>query len=460
MAVAHLESHGFDMRAARDGKTALKRVATAPVDLILLDVEMPGLDGYETCRRLKAAPASAHIPVVFMTSHTDVQSKVTALSVGAVDYITKPFEPLELLARVRTHLRIGELQETLASRNLELEALTASLAQRVAEQVQTLVERNEEVERLNRHLRTQVQDRSSALSHALRRLSEGRDDDESLDGRVLDGRYEVQAPLAKGGMGAVYTGLDRQSGQAVAIKVIRGDGVHPEQIARFLREAKMAAKVDHPAVVRMLHIDIHDDGLLYQVQELVPGATLLAVLEQHGHLPAGQAARLLSVLAGALAAAHAVGVVHRDLKPSNIILTDTSPGLKLVDFGISKGGADHPEDNSTQDGFAMESNITQVGQAVGTPGFMSPEQRFGLSEGPASDVFAFGILAHLVFTGARSKDGVATKMPPSIGNLIGLCGNYEPDSRPQAQAIAVELSAFADAAGVPPLHVLGISTVD
>ena len=121
VAVDHLEQAGFAARAARSGESGLKRAGAA--QLVLLDVEMPGWDGFETCRRLKADPDLAAIPVIFMTSHRDVEMKVQALAAGGVDYVTKPFEPPELLARVRTHLRLAELQAQVEERNRELEAL-------------------------------------------------------------------------------------------------------------------------------------------------------------------------------------------------------------------------------------------------------------------------------------------------------------------------------------------------
>lgn len=131
IAVDLLTAYSFDIRTARDGRIGLRRARNGDPDLILLDVQMPGIDGYETCKQLKADPALAGIPVIFMTARSDVQDKVRAFEVGGVDYVTKPFEARELLARVRTQLKLRALQKALSERNERLE-------ERVAEQTASL----------------------------------------------------------------------------------------------------------------------------------------------------------------------------------------------------------------------------------------------------------------------------------------------------------------------------------
>ncbi len=122
-----LESAGFEVLVATDGRQALQRAARGNPDLILLDVVMPGLDGYQTCRRLKDDPELRDIPVIFMTALHDTREKLTAFAAGGVDYITKPFEHDEVLVRVRTHLSLRRLQHDLETRNRQLETTTAQL---------------------------------------------------------------------------------------------------------------------------------------------------------------------------------------------------------------------------------------------------------------------------------------------------------------------------------------------
>lgn len=134
----------YRVRVIPNGKLALQSVATMPPDLILLDIMMPGLDGYAVCAQLKADPATAAIPIIFITALNEPLDKVKAFGIGAVDYITKPFQIEEVLARVRTHLRIHELQgqlevanAQLTARNAELEARNAAL-QEALDTIRTL----------------------------------------------------------------------------------------------------------------------------------------------------------------------------------------------------------------------------------------------------------------------------------------------------------------------------------
>lgn len=124
--VEYLEDTGYEVLVALDGEEALKRAAYTQPDLILLDVMMPGIDGFETCRRLKADAGTAQIPVIFMTALDDVADKVAAFKAGGVDYVSKPFRPEELLARVRIHLALRRAQRDLAQRNEALEVEIAA----------------------------------------------------------------------------------------------------------------------------------------------------------------------------------------------------------------------------------------------------------------------------------------------------------------------------------------------
>lgn len=140
-----LESAGLEIRVAVDGQSALETVEYELPALILLDVEMPGIDGFETCSRLKANPVTQHIPIIFMTALADTANKVKGLSLGAIDYITKPFEQEEVLARVRVHLQLHHLTQTLEEKsevlqqqNCLLEQLTNQLEQRVEERTAAL----------------------------------------------------------------------------------------------------------------------------------------------------------------------------------------------------------------------------------------------------------------------------------------------------------------------------------
>ncbi|MGL5063922.1 MAG: sensor histidine kinase [Microcoleus sp.] len=134
-----LSDAGYEVITAIDGDRALKRVQSYPPDLILLDIQMPGIDGFETCKRLKADPETASIPIVFMTALSDTDSKVKGFDLGAVDYITKPFQEKEVLARVKTHLQLRQLTKNLEQRVAEKTAdLEAALTQLQQSQIQLI----------------------------------------------------------------------------------------------------------------------------------------------------------------------------------------------------------------------------------------------------------------------------------------------------------------------------------
>ena len=140
-----LEGRGYHLLIAKNGESALKIVHKACPDLILLDIMMPEMDGFEVCRCLKADPATQEIPVIFLSALVDTKDKVHGLDLGAVDYITKPFQPEEVIARVNTHLTIHRLKRDLALKNEELRDMNENLERKVAERSRQLLKSREGV---------------------------------------------------------------------------------------------------------------------------------------------------------------------------------------------------------------------------------------------------------------------------------------------------------------------------
>jgi len=152
---------GFEILVARDGESALQKVNYALPDLILLDVMMPGIDGFETCRQLQSQPQTNEIPVIFMTALSESHDKVKGLSLGAVDYITKPFQQEEVLARVQLHLKLHSLKRSLADQNHQLK-----------QEIETRKAAEVALQQLNHELEDRVAARTQALSRALEDLKQ------------------------------------------------------------------------------------------------------------------------------------------------------------------------------------------------------------------------------------------------------------------------------------------------
>ncbi len=205
--------------------------------------------------------------------------------------------------------------------------------------------------------------------------------------------YEILRELGRGGMGVVYKARQLRLNRAVALKMIlAGQHAGAESAARFLAEAEAVAKLQHPNIVQIFHIDEHA-GYPYFEMELVGGGSLADQLDGTP-LPPRSAARLVETLAGAMAEAHRQGVVHRDLKPGNILLTPEGVP-KVVDFGLAKL-------------VDVESGLTRTDSILGSPSYMAPEQAEGRTNqaGPAADVYALGAILYELLTGRPPFRGV------------------------------------------------------
>ncbi|MGL5063178.1 MAG: hybrid sensor histidine kinase/response regulator [Microcoleus sp.] len=174
-----LSELGFKVLVARTGESAIKKVEYSPPDLILLDVIMPEVDGFETCRRLKANSAAKEIPVIFMTALNSTEDKVKAFSVGAVDYVTKPIQNEEVLARVKAHLSINRLTRKLQEQNIQLQQEIADRRQaqtnlrHLAEQLEKRVaDRTAELSQTNDRLQAQVKERQKMQESLYQSLQE------------------------------------------------------------------------------------------------------------------------------------------------------------------------------------------------------------------------------------------------------------------------------------------------
>src|SRR5262245_660774 len=249
-------------------------------------------------------------------------------------------------------------------------------------------------------------------------------------GTVFDGRYRIIGLLGRGGMGEVFRADDLRLGQPVALKLLPGDlQSDPVRLAQFHNEVRVARQVSHPNVCR-----VHDigecDGLLYLSMEYVDGEDLASSLRRIGRFPEDRATEIARQLCAGIAAAHQKGIVHRDLKPANVML-DAKGHVRVMDFGLAA--------------------IGQVDDIrAGTPAYMAPEQLLGREVGPASDIFALGLIMYEMYTGKRvfsaktigdlvnqHESGVltppstlVTTLDASVERVILRCLEADPGRRP------------------------------
>ena len=212
-------------------------------------------------------------------------------------------------------------------------------------------------------------------------------------GRVVAGRYRLRRLLGHGGMGAVWLAHDETLHRPVAIKQVLLTGLETGEErstarARLLREARLAARVNHPGTVQVYDL-VEEAGHPWIVMEALPGRTLEAALREDGPLPVDQATSIGLRLLDALQATHRAGIVHRDVKPSNLQLCD-GPRVVLTDFGIASATDDRPGGSTCT--------------IVGSPAYMSPERVHGADLGPASDFFSLGATLYAAVEG-RSPFG-------------------------------------------------------
>ena len=214
----------------------------------------------------------------------------------------------------------------------------------------------------------------------------------------LRGRYAIERTLGRGGMGAVYLARDLQLDRLVALKVLPSEFATQTNLReRFVRETRTAASFSHPNIVPVFSIEDHD-GLLAFAMGYVEGESVAELVKRTGPLSVRDAVRLLQDVGYALAYAHGRGVVHRDIKPDNIMIERATGRALVMDFGISR----------TIDTSTIAPGLTRVGEVVGTPEFMSPEQATGDHVDGRSDLYSLGLVVWFALVGELAISGETT----------------------------------------------------
>jgi serine/threonine-protein kinase len=273
------------------------------------------------------------------------------------------------------------------------------------------------------------------------------------------GRYRLQAPIGKGGMGEVWLAWDLTLRRNVALKILRSaDTPSPEAVKRFEREAHAAGQLHGPHIVQIFDFGASEDGLYYIAMEYLTGMNLATLVERFGPMPSARAIRVAMQVCTALEDAHNAGIIHRDLKPQNLFMTrvgDDSDFVKLLDFGIVRLRAPGPE----------SANLTWTGTMIGTPAYLAPEVWSGTPADERSDIYSLGVTLHYLLSGATPFDGLTvaqmrsaqlagvhpalllpTMLPSdeALKALVLRCLAWNPDDRmPSARQLHEELAALA-----------------
>ena len=408
-----LERRGYRVLTADDGQPALDLVAREQVDLILLDIMMPGLDGIEVLKTLRSRHSASELPVIMTTAKGDSRDVVEALDLGANDYVTKPIDFAVVLARVQ------------------------------------------------KELRTRVQRPAGAATPPPQKPTA-----EFGPGAVVEGRYRLETKLGSGNFGAVYRATHVDLGRPVAVKILQTRVEESEAaLERFRAEGRAACLVRHPNAVSVHDFGVTVHGSAYLVMELLEGRSLAEELKRSGRLSPARVAEILPPICAVLVQAHSAGIVHRDIKPENVFVhveNDTEgvrETVKVLDFGIAKLVGDH----------VSNQNLTAEGFILGTPAYMAPERLKNLPYDGRSDVYSLGCLLFQLLTGRLPFPGkpgepmamllmhlndpppspltLVPDLPESVDRVVLRCLAKDPEARP---AIGELANLFASAAREAP----------
>ncbi|MEM7051190.1 MAG: protein kinase [Acidobacteriota bacterium] len=408
-----LQRKGYDVAIAKGGQEALDAVAAGGIDLILLDIMMPGIDGLQVLRTLRGRYAQNELPIIMATAKGESEDVVQALELGANDYVVKPLDFPVVLARVQAQLRSK-----------------VSAAQGDA--------------------------KSTEPSAA-----------EIKPGVVMAGKYRLDKLLGSGTFGSVFRARHLDLETDVALKVLRtGLASDGESLARFRLEGAAACRLRHPHAVAVHDFAVTEAGVPYLVMELLEGRSLDQELAGGRVLTPSRSAELLQPICEALAEAHRAGMVHRDIKPANIFLAESHGRevVKVLDFGIAKLMGE----------TVTSQQLTQDGMLLGTPSYMSPERLENRDYDGRSDVYAVGVMLFQMLTGrlpfiAKRGDLMALvvlhvkgeapalrelrpELSPELEGLVARTLAKAPSERPDAAGLARELADLAaheDAAEEP-----------
>jgi CheY-like chemotaxis protein/tRNA A-37 threonylcarbamoyl transferase component Bud32 len=354
----------YEVRFATSGHDALKIAGEGqPIDLILLDIMMPGISGLDVLRELRRTRSARELPIIMVSALDDSEAVVAALELGANDYVAKPIDLEVLKARIRTQLRVNV-------------SVSAELAMAQTENL------------------TVAAKPGAKPKVAVRKVRPAGPIDPH--GTVFAEKYRVEEQIGVGGYGTVYRATHLYLKQSVALKVLNTSlDTSPAHLARFQREGMAASRLHHKNAVSVLDFGVTATGKAYLVMELLQGRPLSAEMKARGALSCQRCSDIVLPVCDVLSAAHHIGFLHRDLKPDNIFLHQQGGQevVKVVDFGTAKLLDNAEAENSTAE------SLTAQGTVIGTPKYMSPERLSARPSAEPSDVYSLGVMAFEMLAG-------------------------------------------------------------
>jgi eukaryotic-like serine/threonine-protein kinase len=343
----HLAGADFNVAVAEDGEEALALISSNPPDLIITDISMPRLDGFGLLEAVRARPATAFIPIILLSQHSDVSIFRRGMELGADDFLAKPVKRNDLLNSVAARLKRSAQSRQLFQQSQQQPA---------------------RVENVN----------STLAVDGSRRISD------DLDG------YRLIKKLGEGGMSQVFLAERADSGERHVLKLARitadEDG---EIMQRFIAEYALVSQIDHPNVAKIFHQGFSETHAYIAMEYFQEGDLRKLIQQTHTPEPGlapDTAVAILIQIAAALAAVHKIGIVHRDMKPDNVMLR-TDGSLALSDFGIAK----HAQ---------TELYETAHGEVFGTPVYIAPEQATGQAIDHRADIYSLGAMFFEMLTGS------------------------------------------------------------
>ncbi len=354
---AVLRARGHDVTTVTDGASAVASYAVGEYPLVVLDAELPDMDGLEVCRRLRRSPRGPGSLIVVCTLQNQHDAVQRVLEAGADDYLTKPLD-------------MGLLSVRLAVLERQAQRAVERAAEAEADREAALDSDDAPTE--------EIQPRSEATPKP-QREAVGR-----------NSRYELIDRIGRGGTSEVFKAYDKELGEIVALKVLRFEWSDDESWTKRLRhEIRLSRQIKNQHVATIYEIGrIGERAFL--AMEYVPGVPLSEVIKERGYLGEDEALDIATQAADGLAACHRIGIVHRDIKSSNLMVTPEGKAM-VLDFGLAR----RPEDI----------RITHDGMLLGTPAYMAPEQFEDKVVVPATDVYSFGCVLYEMLTGTVPFEG-------------------------------------------------------